>query len=147
MEECKMIGKPEWFSRRKYTGWGFNPVTWQGWAYICLIALPPFAFNTLYNGPAEIRIGAMVVWAVIFIVDAIDIMAKLKKDEREEAHEAIAERNAAWVMVLVLAIGIAYQAASSIASGTLLVDPFILAAIALALIAKGATNIYLDRKD
>ena len=29
-----MIGKPSWFQRRKYGGWGLFPRVWQGWAYL-----------------------------------------------------------------------------------------------------------------
>lgn len=31
-----MIAQKEWFGRRKYTGWGVTPKTWQGWVYIAV---------------------------------------------------------------------------------------------------------------
>ncbi|HIH09068.1 MAG TPA: hypothetical protein HA254_00185 [Candidatus Diapherotrites archaeon] len=142
-----MLGKPDWFQSRKYTGWGLTPKTWQGWAYLAVMVVPVFAFNWLYRGPGEIRIAAIGIWALIFVLDTLDIMARLKKDERETMHEAIAERNAAWFMVLVLAIGIAYQAASSAVRGMFAVDPFIIAALFGAMIIKMATNICLERKN
>jgi len=43
----KMIGKPEWFKRRKYGGWGIFPKTWQGWVYIAAIIIPFMVFNAL----------------------------------------------------------------------------------------------------
>src|SRR3989344_3475445 len=115
-----MIGKPNWFVRRKYGGWGLFPATWQGWVYL-----------------------------VIFLVaDTIDIMIRIKKDERETLHEALAERNALWVIIFILAAGIAYQAAqSAILKGVPYVDPVIIIAIVAGLIAKAATNIYLDKRN
>ena len=32
-----MIGKPEWFERRKYLGWGIHPKTKEGWIYLLFI--------------------------------------------------------------------------------------------------------------
>lgn len=29
-----MLGNPKWFKRRKYSGWGLTPATWQGWVYL-----------------------------------------------------------------------------------------------------------------
>ena len=28
-----------WFIRRKYTGWGWRPITWQGWLVTALIVI------------------------------------------------------------------------------------------------------------
>lgn len=90
----------------------------------------------------------MIVWALIFAADFIHIIAHLPKDERERIHEAIAERNALWAMLIVLVIAVAYQMASSIAAnGKAEFDPFVLAALAVATIVKMVSNIYLDRKD
>ncbi|HIH09414.1 MAG TPA: hypothetical protein HA254_01975 [Candidatus Diapherotrites archaeon] len=140
-----MIGKAEWFHSRKYTGWGLSPKGWQGWAYPIAMALPPLAFSALYGGPAEIRMAVIGLWVVILALDTIDIMANLKKDEREAAHEAIAEGNVAWFMVVVLAIGVAFEVASSAVRGALSVDPFLLIALLGAVIVKAATNIFLER--
>ena len=142
-----MLGKPEWFQRRKYTGWGLTPAKWQGWAYIIVMVVPVFALNQFYSGPREIWLAAMGAWTLFFILDALDIMAKLKKDEREAAHEALAERNVAWFMVLVLAVGFAFEIASGAAKGMLTFNPFIAAALFGGLIIKAATNWHLERKD
>lgn len=143
-----MIGKPEWFTRRKYLGWGIMPKTWQGWAYLIGIILPMFAIQFI---PQVDRRGQgifLAVWALIIVVDVIDIMVHMRTDERERVHEAIAERNALWAMVAVLAVGISYQAAQSmVREGAPGFDPVIIIALIVALVAKAGTNIYLDRKD
>ena len=68
-------------------------------------------------------------------------------DERERVHEAIAERNAMWVMVAALVAGFAYRAAQASVAGQVYVDPVILVALGAGLAAKAITNIYLDRRD
>lgn len=141
-----MIGKPHWFKRRKYTGWGFCPATWQGWVYIAVMILPFIIFHALPFWSSKVRTVGTIVWLIIFGIDAIQIMVKLKKDEREKIHEAIAERNVAWFMILVLAIGIAYETASGAVQQKITVDPFIVIALFGGLLVKIITNVYLGRK-
>lgn len=141
-----MIGKPQWFGRRKYTGWGFTPRTWQGWAYIGLIVVAFVAVQAAPVPPGA-KLFLLVGLGLVFAVDTIDIMLHLASDERERVHEAIAERNALWAMIVVLIIGIAYQAAQTAAMGVSYVDPWILVALVVAVVAKAVTNVYLDRRD
>ena len=89
----------------------------------------------------------VVIWALIIGFDFVDIMIHLPKDERDRIHEAIAERNALWVIITVLAIGLAYQVANGIVEHTTKIDPVILIAICAGLIAKIISNIYLDKKN
>jgi hypothetical protein len=140
-----MIGKPEWFQRRKYSGWGFSPKTWQGYAYIAALIAVLFGLQLLPLG-GNAKLTIMIVFAAVFTLDTIDIMMRLKKDERETVHEAIAERNVAWFMVMVIAVGIAYQASQSAVLGKNNVDPFLIAALGGGLLVKIATNIYLEWK-
>jgi hypothetical protein len=140
------LRKNEWFARRKYTGWGFTPVTWQGWVYV-FVAIAPFILLTIFGEANQTRIVFIVIWAIIVGIDFIDIMIHLPKDERDRIHEAIAERNALWAIVTVLAIGVAYQAASGAVDGVLQVDPVIIIAIIVGLLAKIVSNVYLDKKD
>ncbi len=140
-----MIGKPEWFQRRKYSGWGFSPKTWQGYAYIAALIAVLFGLQLLPLG-GNPKLVIMIVFAGVFTLDTIDIMMRLKKDEREIVHEAIAERNVAWFMVMVIAVGIAYQASQSAVLGKNNVDPFLIIALGGGLLVKIATNIYLERK-
>lgn len=141
-----MIGKAEWFRRRKYTGWGFTPVTWQGWLYTFVLVLPFIAF-TYFNTASQVWVIALVIWALVFCADFIHIAIHLPKDERDRIHEAIAERNALWMIITVLAVGLAYQAASGAVKGIASVDPVIIVAIVAGLLVKMISNIYLDKKD
>lgn len=140
-----MIGNPKWFNHRKYTGWGLTPNCWQGWAYIALIALPIFLINLLPIG-GWIKTTIMFVWAIIFSIDFIDIMRKVKRDERDTLHEALAERNAMWFIITTLAVGAAFQAAQGIASQNVKIDPIILIALIGAVITKAITHLYLRNK-
>ncbi|MCX6752094.1 MAG: hypothetical protein NTZ87_01155 [Candidatus Nomurabacteria bacterium] len=143
-----MIGKPHWFKRRKYTGWGFTPATWEGWLYI-IVAILPFVLLMGVSPINQTRMILIIIWALIVCVDFVDIVIHLPKDERDRIHEAIAERNALWIIVAVLGIGIAFQAASGAVSHALIpqVDPFLLVALFAGLLAKIISNIYLDKKD
>jgi len=142
-----MLGKPSWFMRRKYTGWGFTPKTWQGWVYI-LVMILPFIIITEIGKFGQAGTIFMIVWAIIFIFDFIHILINLKMDERERIHEAIAERNALWIIITVLVIGLGYQTAVGVAAqNTFTADPVILAALVAGLLAKIISNIYLDRKN
>jgi hypothetical protein len=139
-----MIGKKEWFARRKYSGWGIVPATWQGWAYTAVMVSPLAALSFMQVNEAVPAI--LVVWFLLFGADMVDIMIHLPKDERERQHEAIAERNALWIIIAVLAIGVAFEAARNTAQGKdALVDPVIIIALFAGLFAKAVTNWYLDR--
>jgi predicted Co/Zn/Cd cation transporter (cation efflux family) len=154
-----MLGKPQWFKRRKYGGWGFCPASWQGWIYLAVL-LASFTLIQLLPMPGGLtRTAAMLAWAAVFSIDAIHIMVKMPRDERERIHEAVAERNALWAMVTALAAAAAYQFAAAYAAGSTGmvqlpgsavlggIDPFIIAALFVGLAAKAATNVYLDSRD
>lgn len=142
-----MIGKPEWFQRRKYGGWGITPKTWQGWVYIAAIVIPLFVFNSIPSLNLWVRLGVFGAWLLLVIVDTLDIMAKIKKDERERIHEAIAERNALWAVMVILVAGVGYHVARSVVLQRIEIDWFIVAALFVALIVKSISNLYLDKKD
>ena len=74
-------------------------------------------------------------------------MFRLKKDEREKLHEAVAERNALWGIMIILIIGVLYQIISSALNQRLEVDWFIIIALFIGLIIKTISNIYLDKKN
>ena len=142
-----MIGKPEWFKRRKYSGWGFTPATWQGWAYILVLVLP-IIFVTSMKVLGTWQIIFLIAWAVIFCIDFVNIIIHLPKDERDRIHEAIAERNALWVILAVLVLGIGYQTSVGVVSKSIAtVDPVIVIAVFAGFIAKVISNVYLDKKD
>ena len=143
-----MFGKPEWFARRKYLGWGLMPKTWQGWVYTVAIVLPIVLIQFIPQLDERGKNILLVAWAILIVLDVVDIMAHMRSDERERIHEAFAERNALWAMMLVLVMGISFQVAQSVVqNGTYSIDPVILAAIFIGLAAKAGTNLYLDRKN
>jgi hypothetical protein len=141
-----VIGKSEWFTRRKYAGWGLYPKSWQGWVYIGVFVAIFFAVQYLpFDAITRLIITGVI--GAILVIDVIFMMSKLKKDEREKIHEAIAERNALWGIITVLAIAVGYQVASSTASGEVEFDIWIVIAVVAGLLIKAITNIYLDKKD
>ncbi len=142
-----MFAKQGWFKRRKYTGWGLTPASWQGWLYILVIIAPLIAVQEIDSIPGSVRLWFMLGWAAVIAVDLIDTMRKLPTDEREKIHEALAERNALWTILIVLTVGVAYQAAQTAIRGQVLIDPFIIAALLLATATKAISNYYLDHKD
>ncbi len=142
-----MFGKPEWFERRRYSGWGLVPKTREGWAYLALLFLPFLTFQALPFWSTEVRIYVTLGWLAFVAFDVLDIMLHLKKDERETMHEAMAERNAAWAMIPVLAIGIAYEILTSSLAEAPYVDPFLVIALFAGLAAKSYTNWKLEREN
>lgn len=142
-----MIGKPEWFKQRKYTGWGITPKTKEGYIYIAAMMGVFLLFLAIPTLDTRSRIVGTIIWLLVIGIDSIDIMIRLKKDERSHMHEAIAERNAAWYMVIVLALGIAYQGITSGLQQRLYVDPILVIALFGGLAVKAVSNIYLDKKD
>ncbi len=144
-----MLGNPKWFKRRKYTGWGLTPATWQGWVYLVVLFCSVFLVSLL---TMTLQIKAWYQAAIILsvllliVIDTVHIVIKMDKDERETLHEALAERNATWVIVLILASGIIFQSAVSLLRGNLYIDPFIIAALIGGVITKGISNwYYIDK--
>ncbi len=144
-----MIGNPKWFKRRLYTGWGITPKYWQGWAYILgitALTLMASLITYLIGISEKYRLITLVILLSIIIIDFVDIARKIKQDERESLHEAIAERNVAWFITLVLCIGIISQLIISILHNRLYIDPFIITALIGGTIVKGFSNWYLADK-
>jgi hypothetical protein len=142
-----MIGKQEWFQRRKYLGWGIAPKTKEGWYYVLAFIIFAMLIQFL---PFENIIKFIItsVLILVLLIDVIHIMLTMKKDEREKIHEAIADRNALWVILLVLVVGILYQTVNSTLKGlTPEIDYFLIAALLAAVVMKSVTNMYLDKKD
>ncbi len=144
-----MLGNPKWFKRRKYSGWGLTPATWQGWAYVGVLLCSiffVFIMTTWLKVQAPYQIGILLCVLTFIILDSLDIAIRINKDERETTHEAFAERNAAWVMVMLLGIGIVFQSTVSLLKGTLYVDPFMVTALLGGVIVKGISNwYYIDK--
>lgn len=143
-----MLGKADWFQRRKYLGWGIYPKKWQGWVYILIFILLVAVVQLLPIPDVNTKLIITTVLVAILLIDVVHIMLTMKKDERETKHEAIADRNALWVMLGVLIVGILYQTISATLKGQVpTVDYFLIAALLASVLAKGLTNLYLDKKD
>jgi hypothetical protein len=141
-----MLGKADWFQKRKYGGWGIAPKTWQGWVYILTFIAILLIFQLLPFWNDFQRFVFTGVWLLILSVDVIQIMINLKKDELEKIQEAVVERNASWAMAFVLTIGILYQLISSGLQEKIELDPFLALALAGGLIAKSISYWKLEKK-
>lgn len=145
--ENMIIARSEWFRRRKYGGWGVSIKTWQGAVYLAGMFLLLTLIQFIPNLSNESRLILTGIWLVFLFVDLVDVMWKLKKDERERIHEAIAERNAAWGMMLVLVIGIFIELTYYALQQQIYIDPFLITALIVGVIIKSVTNYKLERKD
>ncbi len=92
------------------------------------------------------RLISLVILLSIIIIEFIDLSRKIKLDERESLHEAIAERNVAWFINSILCIGVIYQSIISILHNSMSLDPFIITALIGGTIVKGFSNFYLSDK-
>lgn len=141
-----MLGKSDWFQKRKYGGWGITPQTWQGWVYILTFIAILLIFHLIPFWNDFQRLIFTGIWLLILSVDVIQIMIHLKKDELEKIQEAVAERNASWTMAFILTIGILYQLISSGLQEKIELDPFLALALAGGLIAKSLSYWKLEKK-
>jgi hypothetical protein len=141
-----MFAKKEWFQKRKYGGWGLSPKTWQGWVYILGFVLVLAGFNLLPFWDNSVRIGFLMVWALLLGFDVVRIMFTLEKDELEKKQEALAERNASWTMVFILTIGILYQVIRGAMEENFEVNIFLIVALVGGVIVKTVSYIYLEKQ-
>jgi len=142
-----IIAKPEWFTRRKYGGWGLGIKTWQGAVYIAAMFLALLALIQMAGESTEMKLAVTGIWMAFLLIDVFDVMWKLKKDERERIHEAIAERNAAWGMMIVLSLGIFIEVMYNGMNNRVYVNPFVVGALAVGVIIKSVTNYKLEREN
>jgi hypothetical protein len=81
-----MIGRPEWFTNKRYTGTGIRPNTWQGWVYV-LVAIAMVAFvrwQPYWDWSQQVRNTVTIVIAVVVVLDVIHIMYILNKNKGNE---------------------------------------------------------------
>lgn len=142
-----IIAKPEWFKKTKYRGWDADIKTWQGAVYVAAVII---VFLVLALNPFMDKMDKVVligIWALFFLIDLVDVLWKLKKDEREKIHEAIADRNAAWVMMIVLSLGFFMELIYSVLQKSLYIDPFLLIALIAGIIVKIISEYKLEKED
>ena len=142
-----IIAKPEWFTRRKYGGWGLGIKTWQGAVYMAAMFITLIVLLQLAGDSVETKLLVTGVWMVFLLIDVFDVMWKLKKDERERMHEAIAERNAAWGMMVVITLGIIIEIMYNVMNNSFYVNPFLVGALAVGVIIKSVSNYKLEREN
>jgi hypothetical protein len=140
-----MIGRSEWFTIRKYGGWGIHPKTKEGWIYLFLIIIPFIVFHCMSVWSTTTRLIVSLIWVSFLLFDIFEIMINLKKDEREKMHEAISERNALWAIVFILTIGLIYHIIESGLRQELYIPPFIIIALVIGASVKTITNVYLEK--
>ncbi|MFA5106620.1 MAG: hypothetical protein WC506_06705 [Candidatus Micrarchaeia archaeon] len=141
-----MFGNPKWFTPRKF-GWGLGVNTWQGIAYILVFVAIVLVINALPM-PLDIRLGLSALAIGILLIDVLHIMTQVYSglDEREQMHQALAERNSAFVAVVGLVV---YGFYLSLAVKPEALEPLLLPLIVVGLgmaAAKGFTLIYLERQ-
>ncbi len=140
-----MIAKSEWFTRRKYTGWGLTPKTWQGWIYILIaVALSYFLSQLPVEQPFKITVLALLI--LFLLIDLLQVMSGIKMDEREVKTEALAERNASWSMVAVVAIEVVYISVNQAVFTWYQVLQFLISVLVVGVVVKGLSNFILDRR-
>ena len=141
-----IIAKPEWFERKKYTGWGLSIKTWEGAVYFAVISLLLIALQLIPNLSNKTRLVLTGVWLAFLLVDLLDVMRNIKKDERKYIHEAVAERNAAWGMMVVISIGIFIELVYNALQQKIYVDPFLIAALIVGVIISQLQTTNLKEK-
>ena len=141
-----MIGKTKWFTKRKYSGWGLVPKTWQGWVYVLAFIVLVLLVNFLPIA-LKVKLIITIIIIAIFLVDVVHILLTMPKNAEEIKQEAIADRNALWGLLVVLILGLIYQSIISAINNTWLqVDYFLVIAILTAAIIRGITFYYLERE-
>jgi hypothetical protein len=140
-----MIAKATWFNRRKYSGWGLTPKTWQGVLYIILIA-GVIAFIQSLSINETLKLVLTAGWAVFVLADFLQVMASIKLDEREQKVEAVAERNASWTMVAATVLSILYVSTLGKELKGVELMPILIFPIVAGVVVKGISNFILDRR-
>lgn len=140
-----MFAKAAWFNRRKYTGWGLTPRTWQGVLYILTIVIVIFFISSLSINET-IKMALTGAWVIFVLVDILWVMASIKLDEREQKIEAIAERNASWAMVGSTILSIVYITTIGKNLKGIDIVPVLIFPLIIGVIVKGVSNFVLDRQ-
>ncbi len=140
-----MIAKAEWFSRRKYTGWGLSPKSWQGGVYVMAIAaVIAFVQNIVTDESLKLILSGL--FATFIVIDILQAMASIKLDEREQKIEAMAERNASWTMVAGTVFSILFITTIGRDLKGVGVMPVLIFPILIGTVAKGLTNYILEKR-
>jgi hypothetical protein len=140
-----MIAQTSWFNRRKYTGWGLSPKTWQGFLYVGIIVVVAIIIQRLPLGDS-LKMGLTMIWIGLISIDVLQVMVSIRLDEREQKIEAIAERNASWAMVTALVFVLLYvtNIGSNLKGAELI--PMLIFPLIAGVTVKGLSSYILDRR-
>lgn len=141
-----MIGQPSWFKIRKYGGWGLTPAKKEGWLYMLAFVIPLIFIQSVFPFSEQTKFYISFIWTFLLLLDVLDIMFKIKKDEREYMHEAIAERNVSWFLIFSLVIGFMYKTISTGTTNQPVIDLYLLIPLLGAALVKTLTHLYLRDK-
>lgn len=139
-----MIAKTQQYKKKKYGGWGLDPVTWQAYVYILVLVVVEILILTSQLSK-QLKFGLILSITAFSAVDLFIVYKKLKSDEREIQIQQIAEKNASFAMVTVLIIGIMYNVLKMIETQIFYIDPFIILALLAGLIVKGLIFYKLEK--
>lgn len=141
-----MIGKPQWFTYRIF-GWGINPKTWQGWAYI-LISMLITGMITVAPVSDNLKMWIFGIFIGAIFLDVLHIMLQLQKyhDERENLHQLMIERNVSFAAVCAI-IGVmlfqTYQNREILDTGQVPFDLSLGIVLGIMVAVKGLSSIYV----
>jgi hypothetical protein len=141
-----MIAKPEWFNRRKYSGWGLTPKTWQGFLYT-LIIIGVYVFISRVFIDDILKMVFVGIWTLFVLIDVLRLMSSIHLDEREQKIEAISERNASWTMVASIALSILFVMTMGKDLKGIDLMPVLVFPVVFGMVIKGLSNYILDRGD
>ena len=78
MITCNYMGKIIWFKRKTY-GWGWTPISWQGWAvsvlFVGLVLVPARALPDYFDPKG------LLYWVYVLLLTSILLFICLKKGE------------------------------------------------------------------
>lgn len=141
-----MIGKTEWFARRKYSGWGLTPVRPQGFIYIAVVILIGYLLQQI---PVAFNIKMIItgIFVSLVVADLLHVMAAIRMDEREAKIEAIAERNSSWAMVTALAMSMVYAGTAQLSLDFQGIIRMLIMILLAGLAVKALSNFILRNKE
>lgn len=143
--------KTEWFRRKKLTGWGVMPVTWQGWVCLIVLVVPLAVLGENITPGMNLKSWQFISFAAylgFILFGSFALMIRIKVDERQRLHEAISDRNALWFLIFILCVGvIAESVAPEMVRNMGIINPFVMIGILGAWVVKVISGLYLNKMD
>jgi hypothetical protein len=67
MRTKPLLGKKLWFGPRTWGGWGWTPVSWEGWVVVALTGVAAIVLEILYADPDPITPAVLLVLAICLV--------------------------------------------------------------------------------